>query len=125
MDEDGVTVNGLLNTRAARGSIISIYATGEGQTQPGGIDGRIAAGSAPPKPALPVTVLIDGKAAEVQYAGAAPGAVAGLFQVNVRIPADATPGAAALEIPRRQRDQPGRYDGRGEIKPKLFSDIRR
>ena len=97
LNEDGITVNGP-NRAAARGSIISIYATGEGQTQPGGIDGRIAAGSALPKPALPVTVLIDGKPAEVQYAGAAPGAVAGLFQVNVRIPPDASTGDASLEI---------------------------
>ena len=33
-------------------------------------------------------------AAEVHYAGAAPGQVAGLFQVNVRIPADTPAGDA-------------------------------
>ncbi len=97
LNQDGLTVNSS-KTAAARGSIISIYATGEGQTQPGGIDGQIAGGAGLAKPAQVVTVLIDGKAAEVQYAGAAPGAVAGLFQVNVRIPADATPGDVALEI---------------------------
>ena len=84
-------------TPAARGSVISIYATGEGQTQPGGINGQIA-GTGLPKPARSVTARIDGKDAEVTYGGAAPGAVAGLFQVNVRIPADATPGDAPLEI---------------------------
>jgi uncharacterized protein (TIGR03437 family) len=97
VNQDGLTVNSS-RTPAARGSIVSIYATGEGQTQPGGIDGQIAAGSNLPRPANPVAVLIDGKMAEVLYAGAAPGAVAGLFQVNVRVPADAAPGDAALEL---------------------------
>ena len=34
----------------------------------------------------------------MQYAGAAPGQVAGLLQVNVRIPADAGSGAVPIEI---------------------------
>jgi uncharacterized protein (TIGR03437 family) len=34
----------------------------------------------------------------VQYAGAAPGAVAGLFQVNARIPLDASSGSVPIEI---------------------------
>ncbi len=45
LNQDGLTVNSA-KSPAARGSIISIYATGEGQTQPGGIDGRISAGGA-------------------------------------------------------------------------------
>ncbi|HEY2107300.1 MAG TPA: hypothetical protein VGH29_15985, partial [Candidatus Binataceae bacterium] len=97
LNQDGLTVNSA-KSPAARGSIISIYATGEGQTQPGGIDGRISAGGSAPAPTRPVTVLIDGKPAEVQYAGSAPGAVAGLFQVNVKIPTDAATGDVALEI---------------------------
>jgi uncharacterized protein (TIGR03437 family) len=96
LNQDGVTPNSS-KSPAARGSIVSIYATGEGQTNPGGIDGQIA-GSNPPAPTRPVTVLIDGKPADVTYAGAAPGAVAGLFQVNVRIPADAATGDVSLEI---------------------------
>ena len=43
LNQDGLTVNSS-KSPAARGSIVSIYATGEGQTQPGGVDGRIAAG---------------------------------------------------------------------------------
>jgi uncharacterized protein (TIGR03437 family) len=97
LNQDGLTVNSA-KSPAARGSFISIYATGEGQTQPGGVDGQVSAGSSLPAPTRPVTVFIDGKPAEVQYAGAAPNAVAGLFQVNVRIPGDAAPGDAALEI---------------------------
>ena len=96
LNGDGVTVNSSIHP-AVKGGFISIYATGEGQTVPGGIDGQIAS-SALPHPAQPVQVLIDGRPAEVQYAGAAPGAVAGLFQVNVRIPLDAASGSVPIEV---------------------------
>ena len=96
INQDGLTINSS-KAPAAKGSVISIYATGEGQTNPGGIDGQIAS-SMMPVPKLPVTVLIDGQPAEVQYAGAAPGAVAGLFQVNVRIPANASSGDVPVEL---------------------------
>jgi uncharacterized protein (TIGR03437 family) len=69
------TINGASNA-AARGSVIQIFATGEG-----------GAG-------LPVSVTIDGRLAEILYAGPAPGLVAGAFQVNARIPAEATASAA-------------------------------
>jgi uncharacterized protein (TIGR03437 family) len=97
INEDGLTVNSS-RTPAAKGSYVSIYATGEGQTNPGGIDGRIAGGGSLPKPVREVQAWVDGKPAEVQYAGAAPGAVAGLFQVNVRIPLNAASGAVPIEI---------------------------
>lgn len=96
LNQDGVTVNSDANP-AARGSIITIFATGEGQTSPAGIDGLIAS-TAYPKPMQPVSVTIDGQPAVVQYAGAAPGAVAGLFQVNVQVPAQASTGDVAISI---------------------------
>ena len=70
---------------AAKGSIVVLYATGEGQTSPEGSTGRIAA-TVFPRPTLPVSVQVGGIGAEVLYAGAAPGQVAGLFQVNLRVP---------------------------------------
>lgn len=80
---------------AAAGSVISIFATGEGQTDPDGMDGVINAKTLPvPKPVLPVTVEINGEIAEVTYAGGAPGEVAGMLQVNARIPADVPHGMA-------------------------------
>lgn len=97
LNEDGLTVNSY-GSPAARGSVISIFATGEGQTSPGGIDGLIQNGAALPAPVLPVTVTIDGKPAQVIYAGAAPGAVAGLLQVNARVPFEASPGVVAIQI---------------------------
>ncbi len=74
-------------------SVVSIYATGEGQTDPAGADGVLNATSLPlPKPNLPVSVEINGEKAEVTYYGAAPGQVAGMMQVNARVPKDAPHG---------------------------------
>ncbi|HXR75331.1 MAG TPA: IPT/TIG domain-containing protein [Bryobacteraceae bacterium] len=73
------------------GEYISLYATGEGQTTPGGADGK-AGGSPPVLPRLPVNVTVGGIPATVQYAGSAPGQVAGLMQVNVQIPSGVRPG---------------------------------
>ena len=70
---------------AAKGSIVVLYATGEGQTTPEGLSGRVAA-TIFPKPTLPVSVQVGGVDAEILYAGAAPGQVAGLLQVNLRVP---------------------------------------
>jgi uncharacterized protein (TIGR03437 family) len=78
---------------AARGDAISIYGTGEGQTTPAGIDGLVV-DSLLRRPILPVSATIDGKAAEVLYAGSAGGQVSGVLQVNLRIPPDASPGPA-------------------------------
>lgn len=80
--------NGFFNRREAPakpGSIIVLYATGEGQTDPAGLSGRLAIDNYP-KPLQPVTVTIAGQPAEVIYAGAAPNLITGLMQVNVRIP---------------------------------------
>ena len=85
INQDGVTVNSAA-TPAKIGEYISLYATGEGQTTPAGVDGKPA--SAPyPHPNLPVTVTVGGQDAPVKYAGGAPGLVAGVMQVNVQIPA--------------------------------------
>ena len=89
--------NGSVNTTdkpAKKGGVIVLYATGEGQTKPDGVDGQLA-GSILPVPLLPVKVTIDGKDAVVLYAGGAPGIVAGAMQINVRIP----PGTASGEVP--------------------------
>jgi uncharacterized protein (TIGR03437 family) len=72
---------------AARGSIIQIFATGEGQTVPAGITGGITPiTGTPPKPTGVVSVTVGGVSAQVVYFGAAPASVAGLFQVNVFVP---------------------------------------
>jgi uncharacterized protein (TIGR03437 family) len=84
VNQDG-TGNDTANPAAA-GSVLSLYATGEGQTLPAGVDGKPAAPPVP-QPVAAVTVTIGGAAAEVRYAGGAPGLIAGVMQVNVVVPA--------------------------------------
>jgi uncharacterized protein (TIGR03437 family) len=93
-NQDG-TVNSASNA-AARGGVLVLYATGEGQTDPPGVDGNVA-NSVYPKPNLSVFVQIGGQTANVQYAGAAPGFVSGVLQVNVQIPGDLS-GTLPLQL---------------------------
>ena len=81
---------------AARGSIVQVFATGEGGTQPPAITGSVTGTLAVPVATVSATVGI--LPAEVVFAGAAPQAVAGLFQVNVRIPADAPTGDVPIML---------------------------
>ncbi len=92
LNQDGITVNTAANP-AEVGDVVSLFATGEGQTSPVGVDGKLAVVPLP-QPVLPVTVTIGGQNAEILYAGGAPGAVAGLMQINVRIPSGIPTGAA-------------------------------
>ena len=79
------------------GSAIQIFATGEGQTAPGGVDGLIEPLSLPlPAPLLAAAVTIGGVAANILYVGAAPGEVAGALQVNVIVPPGVASGPAPL-----------------------------
>ncbi|MES1260881.1 MAG: hypothetical protein ABUS49_04025, partial [Acidobacteriota bacterium] len=92
-----VNPDGSLNSAAKpvqRGTFLSLYITGDGQTSPAGVDGKIANADPYPKTVLPVSVTIGGQTAPVIYAGATPTAVAGLTQVNVQVPLGVTPGSA-------------------------------
>ncbi len=90
---ENFTVNTATN-RAQKGSVVILYATGEGSTDPQVADGLLASPQVLPKPRLPVSVKIGGLDAEVLYAGSAPGLVVGLLQVNVRIPPTVPSGSA-------------------------------
>jgi uncharacterized protein (TIGR03437 family) len=90
LNEDG-TINSPSNP-ARRGSIISVFATGGGEVAPGVADGQIVS-SVVPVSTLPVSAFFDFgdpsiKEADVLYAGGVPGSVAGLLQVNLRLPAN-------------------------------------
>jgi uncharacterized protein (TIGR03437 family) len=93
VNQDG-TINSPSNPAAA-GSIVFLYGTGEGQTNPIGVDGEPGASPAPTPVAQPeMTATIGGLNATVQYAGGVPGLVAGVLQVNVQIPAGVSSGSA-------------------------------
>jgi uncharacterized protein (TIGR03437 family) len=95
INQDG-TINARLNG-AEPGSIISIYATGAGQMDRQVFDGRRIMDEPYPRPLLPVGVRIGGRVADIRYAGAAPGQVAGLLQVNAVVPAD-TPRGTTVPV---------------------------
>jgi len=86
------TVNSAANP-AARGSVIQIFGTGQGITSPASLTGAISSGAGNPA-VLPVKVTIGGMDAVVQYQGAAPGLISGVWQVNALVPADVTPVVA-------------------------------
>jgi uncharacterized protein (TIGR03437 family) len=95
VNQDG-TRNGTA-APAPAGSVLSLYATGEGQTVPAGVDGKL--GAAPlPQPVAPVTVRIGGVAAEVRFAGGAAGQIAGVMQVNVVVPSGLAPGTVPVVL---------------------------
>ena len=56
------------------------------------------AGPLTPAPLLPVSALIGGVPALVQFAGEAPGLVSGVLQVNVQIPANAPTGNVPIWV---------------------------
>jgi uncharacterized protein (TIGR03437 family) len=82
------------------GSVIQIFATGQGQTSPGGVDGLIEPLTLPlPTPLLSAGVTIGGVAAtSIPYVGAAPGLVAGALQIDVVVPDGLPSGPAALVV---------------------------
>jgi uncharacterized protein (TIGR03437 family) len=89
LNQDG-SVNSEANP-SEKGSVVSIYATGEGQTDPWGVDGQVAA-ERPPKPLLHVAMSIGGVPAEILYVGGAPTLVAGVMQINARVPSSVASG---------------------------------
>ncbi len=95
LNQDG-SLNGDLNP-AGRGSIIMLYATGGGETSPAGIDGLLA--TAPlSKLLLPISARINGRPADVLYAGEALDLVAGVTQVNVRVPDNTASGTVPIVL---------------------------
>jgi uncharacterized protein (TIGR03118 family) len=78
------TLNSATNT-TPRGFPVLLYATGEGQTDPTGLNGAVT-GQFIRAPFAPVSLTIAGQPATVVYAGSAPGSVAGLMEVEAIVP---------------------------------------
>jgi len=76
--------------------------TGEGQTTPAGVTGKVTTvASAPPltpSPLLAIGVTIGGQPANYVFAGEAPGIVSGVLQLNVVIPATVSAGDLPLIV---------------------------
>ena len=104
LNDDG-TVNGPANP-AKRGSIISMFGTGGGESEVALADGEVV-GNPPPRLTSKASVYfvpgedpgadVDFIQGEVSYAGAVTGFVAGLIQVNVRVP-ESMPAGIAIPV---------------------------
>jgi uncharacterized protein (TIGR03437 family) len=82
---------------AAPGSVIALYATGLGAVNPSIAPGNPAPTSPLSLVSSQVSATIGGRAAQVTYAGAAPGMI-GTYQVNVLVPAGLASGAARVVL---------------------------
>jgi uncharacterized protein (TIGR03437 family) len=82
---------------AVPGGIVVVYATGLGMTSPAMVDGSVVT---QPIPVLTekIQVLIGGQSAAFDYAGPAPGEIAGAMQLNVRIPQKTASGLQPIVI---------------------------
>jgi uncharacterized protein (TIGR03437 family) len=94
-------LNGVLvssTAPAARGEFISVYLTGLGAVSPPVQDGAAAPGAEPfPRAASPVVYIGGQQTPSPQYAGLAP-TFAGLYQLNIQIPAGVASGATSLAV---------------------------
>jgi uncharacterized protein (TIGR03437 family) len=78
---------------AAVGEAVIIYCAGLGAVSPGVTAGQAAPAEPLSRVTAPVTVTIDGREAELIFAGLTPG-FTGLYQVNAVVPAGAASGNA-------------------------------
>ena len=101
INQDG-SVNSVSNP-AHPGTVIAFYLTGEGQTNPGGVDGKTTPlpPAHAPVPQQAVAVFLNGQQAQLPYAAEAPGLVAGIMQVNAQIPSNViqNPSSSPVAVP--------------------------
>ncbi len=98
--------NGSINSpsnAAARGDIVVVYLTGEGETSPAGVTGKVTTVAAPPAPLtpaplLPLSVTVGGQGANYTFAGEAPGFVSGVLQLNVVLPTNIAAGDQPIVV---------------------------
>jgi uncharacterized protein (TIGR03437 family) len=95
LNQDG-SINAPTNP-AAKGSVISFYATGAGQTNPAGVTGQVATSPLPVVKST-VQVTIGGQSAQIFYAGNASGLLSSVVQVNAQVPAGTATGNMALVV---------------------------
>jgi uncharacterized protein (TIGR03118 family) len=94
-NQDG-SLNAASNAASA-GTVVALFGTGEGMTEPASQDGLVE-NDVFRTSVAPVTATIGGKAAQVTYAGSAPGQLSGVMQVEVVIPSGAGTGAVPVVL---------------------------
>jgi uncharacterized protein (TIGR03437 family) len=95
-----VNQNGTLNSsqdRAAKGSVVVLYAVGLGAVDPALSTGQAAPASPLSTTTASVFAYIDGILAPVEFAGAAPG-YPGVYQMNIRIPEGVSSGSRQVYV---------------------------
>jgi len=93
-NQDG-TINSSTNPAGA-GSVITVWGSGFGAFVPPVLDGQIVSSAG--TLALPVHATTGGVPADVQYAGPAPGLVAGVAQLNTALPAASRGAPAQVQL---------------------------
>ena len=88
---------------ATRGDTVVVYLTGEGETSPSGVTGKVTTLASPPQPLTPgpllqPTVMIGGQPAAWSFAGEAPGLVSGVLQLNVTVPTNIAAGDQPIVV---------------------------
>ncbi len=83
---------------AARGTIVTLFGTGEGVTMPALPDGALVISTPYSTTQASVIVKFGDQTADIQYAGAAPFLPTGVFQINATIPAGVTPGDVPVTV---------------------------
>jgi uncharacterized protein (TIGR03437 family) len=78
---------------AHRGEVLHIFGTGQGAVTPPVADGAAAPSSPPATSTVTPAVVLGGKQLPVLFSGLTPG-IAGLWQIDVALPADAPTGSA-------------------------------
>lgn len=96
LNQDG-SVNSAANP-AARGSVITLFGTGGGFTNPALPDGALVVAAPYSVPISPLSATIGGKPADVLYAGAAPTLATGVLQIDARLPMDVGPGDVPVSL---------------------------
>jgi uncharacterized protein (TIGR03437 family) len=95
INQDG-TINGPANP-AAKGSYVTIYFTGGGQTNPAGVTGSVT-GAVLKWLTQAISVTVGNQPATVTFDGSAPTFVDGLDQLNIQLSPSTPSGAQAVVI---------------------------
>jgi uncharacterized protein (TIGR03437 family) len=89
---------GTLTTPAAPDSVIAVYATGGGQSNPPSTTGSVTGFATLFRIPGTITASIGGVPATVEFIGEAPGIVTGVLQVNLRVPRGVTGNALPVSF---------------------------